>query len=112
MDITIERVGAVTVVELQGRLDSGGARAVQEQVLPLARADCRVLLDMRGVDYMSSAGLRVLLLIYRQIEDTTGVVYLTGLTARIRDVMDMTGFLDFFTLVDSREEGIETLTNF
>ena len=112
MDIQIKTVDAVTVVELEGRLDGNAAHDIQDQVLPLMDAECRVLVDMSGVEYMSSAGLRVLLLLYRQIEGTAGAVILAGLHPRIRDVMEMTGFLDFFMVVDTPEEGVQALSSY
>ncbi len=113
MDIDVEIVGQVTVVTLNGRLDSKGAHTVREQILPLTQQkDCRILLNMDGVHYMSSAGLRVLLLIYRSIEEIAGAIIITGLSDRIRDVIEMTGFLDFFTTCDTIEEGIEALSTY
>ena len=112
MDIHISTTGPVTVAELAGRLDSEASRMASEQLLPLAQPGCRVLIDMRQVDYMSSAGLRVLLLIYRKVDETAGAVILAGLQDRIRDVMEITGFLGFFTVVETREEGIEGLSSY
>ncbi len=112
MEIDVEIVGQVTVVSLNGRLDSKGAHIVREQILPLTQQDCRILLNMDGVHYMSSAGLRVLLLIYRRIEEIAGAIIITGLSDRIRDVIEMTGFLDFFTTCDTIEEGLEALSTY
>jgi len=55
-----------------------------------------VVLDMGEVDYMSSAGLRTLLLLYRQAASRNGKVVIAGLQESIRDIMAITGFLDFF----------------
>lgn len=109
MAMTIETVGKITVVNLDTRLDADAAQVIKAEVLPLAVPGCRMLLDMTGVDYMSSVGLRVLLLMYRQIDTSTGTVILAGLSDRIRDVMSMTGFLDYFTTSETRDEGIEAL---
>ena len=112
MDIHINTTGPVTVVELVGRFDSEASVMVSDRLLPLAQQGGRVVLDMSRVDYMSSAGLRVLLLIYRKVEETAGAVMLAGLQDRIRDVMEMTGFLGFFTEVGTTEEGIEALSSY
>ncbi len=112
MEIDIETVEQVTVVSMNGRLDSEAAHTVREQILSLTEQDCRILLNMAGVHYMSSAGLRVLLLIYRRIEEIAGAIIITGLDDRIRDVIEMTGFLDFFTTCDTVEEGIEALSTY
>ena len=57
--------------------------------------------DVTGVPYMSSAGFRLLLLIYRQVSLRGGKVAIVGLSEEIRDTMAVTGFLDFFTIAAS-----------
>jgi anti-sigma B factor antagonist len=58
---------------------------------------------------MSSAGLRVLLAVYRQMTAQNGQVVLVGLVEEIKDTMSVTGFLDFFTTADSLEEAFAVL---
>ena len=109
MNINVEIAGGVTVVALSGALDSTSAPGLQETLLPLCEPDSRILLDMSGVDYLSSAGLRSLLTMYRRITENAGRVVLVGLTDRVKDVMDITGFLEFFTICDDRAAGFQTL---
>ena len=54
---------------------------------------------------MSSAGLRMMLLIYRQVIGGGGRVVLVGLSEDIKDTMSVTGFLDFFTMHDHVDAG-------
>jgi anti-sigma B factor antagonist len=58
---------------------------------------------------MSSAGLRVMLVLYRTISGNNGKVILSGLNESIQDAMSATGFLKFFTTVDSRDAALEML---
>ncbi len=111
MEIEISSEQNVTIVTLNGELQRQTAPGIQEKILPLIAPDCKILLDMSHVTYMSSAGLRLLLLFYRQIEDQQGHVVLTGLQEIVKDTMSITGFLEFFTDYDSIEEGIATLNN-
>jgi anti-sigma B factor antagonist len=106
---TIDTIDQVTVVELIGDIDGGTAPKVQEHVLPLAAAGGRILMDLTRVPYMSSAGLRMLLSVYRQISGHNGQVILVGLSEDIRDTMSITGFLDFFTTRDTLDTGLEAL---
>ncbi len=62
---------------------------------------------MRCVVYLSSAGLRMLLLAYRQAAARESDLLLAGLSEEIRDTMEMTGFLDFFTTIDTVEAGLQ-----
>ena len=99
----------MTLVALNGEINGRTAPTVQEALLPLVQPGCRILLDMSGVRYMSSAGLRALLLLYRQIVKEEGAVVLTGLTELVRDTMAMTGFLDFFEDYGTVAEGMAAL---
>lgn len=109
MDIHSEQNGKVTVIELLGELDSVTAPQAQDHILSLVKHDSRILLDMSQVSYMSSAGLRILLMLYREIRDKVGKIVVSGLNDEVRDVMAITGFLDFFHTVDTREEGMKVL---
>jgi anti-sigma B factor antagonist len=109
MEINVKSVGHVTVVEMAGDIDSNTAPQSQERVLSLIQPEVKILLDMRGVEYMSSAGLRMLLSTYRQIARENGTIVLVGLAEEIKDTMSITGFLNFFTVRDTVDEGLTAL---
>lgn len=111
MDIEISETQGVTVARLSGEINSRTAPTVQDGLLPLVQPGCKVVLDMRRVPYMSSAGLRTLLLLYRQIDNQNGRVVLTGLSETIRDTMSIIGFLDFFDAYPTIAQGIAALTS-
>jgi anti-sigma B factor antagonist len=67
------------------------------------------MLDMTKVDYLSSAGLRLLLLTYREVTAARGKVVLLGVSREIQTVMSHTGFLSFFVLSDSPEKAKQAL---
>jgi anti-sigma B factor antagonist len=101
--------GRVTVLALAGELDSVTAADARERIGELVPTDGAVLLDLGEMTYMSSAGLRVLLLVYRQVREAGVPLALARIGADVREVMVETGFLDFFTVVDSVDEGVEAL---
>ena len=109
MEIEIREEQNVTIVTLSGELQRQTAPGIQEKILPLIAPECKILLDLSHVSYMSSAGLRLLLLFYRQIEEQHGHVVLTGLQEMVQDTMSITGFLEFFTAYKTTEEGIAAL---
>lgn len=109
MDINITSIDGVEVVELIGRFDTNSASAAQEAITPLAKPGGKILLDMSQVNYMSSAGLRILLMLYRTINEHVGYIVLAGLNEELIDVMSITGFLEFFTTVEDRNQGIKQL---
>lgn len=109
MDVIIKSVQGVTVMELSGSLDGKTAPDVQKQVLSGAEGQNKVILDMTAVAFVSSAGLRVLLLLYRQLKAKGGKIALVGTSEEIKDVMSNTGMINFFLLADSLEPGIAAL---
>jgi len=110
MEINIKLQSEVNLVELEGDVDASSAPTLQEAVLPLVQAGSKILLNMIKVPYMSSAGLRALLSIYREATTKTANLVLVGLSEDIRDTMDITGFLEFFKVYESLEEGLAALS--
>ena len=98
LDIDISDQGGVTVVKLSGAIDGNTAPEAQSQILPLMESQPSVVLDMEEVEYCSSAGLRTLLLLYRQAASHDGKVAIAGLRDSIKDTMAVTGFLNFFLI--------------
>ena len=111
MDVQTKNVGDLIVVAVAGELDGKTAPEAQSLILPLAEPGCKLLIDMSAVPYMSSAGLRMMLLIYRQISGNDGQAILVGLSDEIRDVMEVTGFLDYFETRDTYEDGLGAFTD-
>lgn len=109
MEIIRETFGSITVIALNGKLNSASSQQFQDEVLETAKESSFILIDMTQVTYLSSAGLRMLLLLYRFIRENNGYLALTGLTDEVRDIMDITGFLDLFTIFDDRNEALKAL---
>lgn len=111
MEITHSQQQEIPIIHLVGDIDGRTAPQVQQAILPAMQAGSKLLLEMSRVTFMSSAGLRVLLLLYRQMNDSDGQVALVGLPEMVQDTMSITGFLDFFTTYDTIEEGVVALNN-
>lgn len=110
MEIEKYMQGAVTVIILDGELDSTTAPGVHEQLGDLVPAGSQVLIDLSKTSYMSSAGLRVLLLLYRQAKSNGARLGLACAPDDMRMVMSATGFLDFFAVADSVADGLLSLS--
>jgi anti-sigma B factor antagonist len=109
MEVNIKTIDQVTIAEVSGDVDGSTAAKLQEEILPLAVPNSKILMDMTQVPYMSSAGLRMLLSLYRKVGSVEGKLVLVGLSEEIRDTMSITGFLDFFTTCDTVDAGLATL---
>lgn len=101
--------GRVTVLALHGELDSTTAADARERIGELVPSEGAVLLDLGGMTYMSSAGLRVLLLVYRQAREAGVPLALARLGPDVAEVVTDTGFIDFFTVADTVDAAVEAL---
>lgn len=93
----------INVFELNGKLDVNTSPPVQDKVMEYILPDCKIIMDMSGCDYVSSAGLRVLLVIAKQLAKVSGQGVLIGLLEEVKDVMEMTGFDNIFQSYDTFE---------
>ena len=103
--ITLSEPG-VTRVELEGSIDGKTAPQIREEMSAALQQVQNLIIDMSRVDYLSSAGLRLLLLLYREITARNGKLVLLQVSPEIRTVMSHTGFLSFFTLAGSQQEAL------
>jgi len=106
MNITTKSLGGVTVVTVDGSIDSKTAPELQQKILEATAGTNMMVIDLSAVSFVSSAGLRVLLMVYRQVKSKDGKVILAGVSQEIKDVMSMTGFITFFELAETEAEAI------
>lgn len=88
--------GNTTWVELAGTLDSSLPFDLREQVLELVKPDCRLVIDFSKLTAVSAQGLRMLLLLCRQVQAVQGTLIAEGVSAGLRDLAESAGFGDLF----------------
>ena len=98
LNIVKKQDGDALTVELSGRLDTNTAPGFQAEMEPLLGGISKLTLDIEKLDYISSAGLRVLLFLQQELEGRGKPLVLCHVSDIIRDVFDVTGFLDFLTI--------------
>ncbi|MDG4858847.1 STAS domain-containing protein [Streptomyces sp. T-3] len=105
--VTSRAEGETAVIVLEGEINSTTSGGLQAQLLPFVRPGREVLIDLTGVSYISSAGLRTLLIVHRRAQQVETGITLVGLSAEVRFVMNATGFLDFFKIGDDVDSELE-----
>ncbi len=109
-EVTISRRGEVDVLGLAGRLDAAGAPRAEQALRGLLEGGTRrLLIDLRGLDYISSAGLQVLLLAAKRMEAGGGRLALCGAGEYVMDVLKVVGFASFLTLEPDCDQARERL---
>lgn len=95
------------IVALQGQLNSGNAaEAESELTAVLDRGVARLILDCSNLNYISSAGLRVVLILAKRSRASATKLVLFGMQASVREVFAISGFLGILQAVDTREEAL------
>lgn len=99
--LNIEKIqeGDALTVKLEGRLDTFTSPTLLQEVEPLLDNISKLTLDFEKVEYISSAGLRVLLTFEQTLEEQNKVMEISKINEIVRDVFGVTGFLDLLTIV-------------
>src|SRR5271165_7142049 len=101
MEINVRTEQGITIVSLGGDLNARAVAAVQEQVMAEAQRGGKLILDLKGVPYLASAGVRMLLMVTRTVAGKQGRTVLVGLSDEIKKTLQITGFLESFAHRDS-----------
>ena len=110
MEIKTVTQDEVTIVEISGSLDANTVPEAQDVIMPLVVPDCLLVMDMSECEYVSSAGLRLLLMIAKRLKaNQSGQWCLAGVSEEIMDVMEMTGFVQFFETFDTVSDAIAAI---
>ena len=97
MNINIEKTNGATFMALEGRLDTTTAPELEKAIND--EEDClkSLVLDFKGIDYISSAGLRVLLTAQKKM-NAQGNMELINVSEAVMDIFEMTGFADILVI--------------
>lgn len=114
MKLTCGNVGAVRVLTAAGRIDHANAPVFQEALAPYL-ADCGketspLVLDLSGVDYISSIGLRALILADRQVSAQHGQMVIAALMPFVAEVFNISRLNMVFRIFSTTEAAIAELT--
>ena len=104
MQLTVQRHDGSAVVDVKGRLDAITAPAFEESCAPAVDGSCRaVIIDLRQLEYISSAGLRSLLVVGKKIRKNGGAMSLCVGEGLVRDVLTTANFDSLFPVSESLE---------
>lgn len=99
MKIEVKQDGEIFVVELEGRMDTNTSPEFQKEMEAYyTKEGFKMILDFDKLDFVSSAGLRVLLLIQKKSKALNGSLVIKNVKPEIQEVFDMTGFSDILTI--------------
>ena len=110
MEIATEHLDSIVLVRVKGRLFSSDAKAVEDGfAAALSAAVPHLAIDLTELDYISSAGLRVLLKLAKQVQRARGKVVLFGLRPNVREVFSITAFDRIFSIHSDRAAAVAAI---
>lgn len=110
LSITESQHGALCVLAVVGRIDSSNAEKLMARLKGLiASGVTTVLIDFGAVKYLTSAAFRVLLVANGSLKEKNGQLALCGVTGHVRELFEMGGLLQSFTVFQSREDALSKL---
>ena len=110
MRIGEEKDGRALVIAPEGRVDSVSSGELERLVVSRIDAgEKRVVLDLSAVEYISSAGLRVMLLAAKRLKEPPAGLVLCGMGPSVRTVLELAGFLPLFAVEARREQALARL---
>jgi len=109
VNVTEERKGNKLVLRVEGRLDASTFRSLEEKLMSAIDGGEKVIvLDFADLDYISSAGLRVLIVAAKKAKSTGGKILLACLKSHIKEVFDIANLSAIFPIFASQQEAIDT----
>jgi anti-sigma B factor antagonist len=113
LELKQSRLGDVVVIAVSGRVDHASAEQFRVElwphVLACAAGGDRLVLDLAGLEYISSAGLRVLMLASRQARTRDGTLVVCGLQPIVREIFQISRFDVVFQVLPDRDAALGAL---
>ena len=107
MDIIEKKMGDVGIISLSGRLDANATADVESKLDSLIDAgQVQLVVNLENLDYISSSGLRVFLAALKKVRKFQGDLKLACLQPFIKEVFDIAGFTQLFTMFDTEESAL------
>jgi anti-sigma B factor antagonist len=107
MEITHTNINNIPIVSVSGRIDGTTSKDLETTMNELIEhGRSEIVLDLQGVVYISSVGLRVLLSALKKVRPMNGDVKLVSLQPFVREVFEITGFTRLFSIYPSQREAL------
>lgn len=105
-----EKKGNVLILHLEGRLDALSTPDAEKIILQhIADGSTLLLLDFSSVDYITSAGMRLLLSLSKKLKGLSGTMVLYAVPPNVMDVFKLSGFDHILTIFETEKEALSYL---
>ena len=109
MEVTEGHAGNTTTLRIVGRVDSSVSKVLEQKVLDVVARDDRIVVDLRDMNYVSSAGLRSFIILAKHARSRNQTIALAGMQEEITEIFEISGLLDLFAVYDSVDAAVAAL---
>ena len=111
MEISQKEENGIVSIAITGRLDADSSMEAEKVVKDaLGGETSRLLFDLGELEYLSSAGLRVLLTAAKEMRRRDGKIVLCALNEFVKEIFEVSGFQSLIPITESVESGLEVLS--
>ena len=110
MDLTPDRNGSVLVISVNGRIDGVNAREFESSLSEMIADDKAVALNLAELSYISSAGLRSILITAKNLSSNSAKFALCSIPANIMEIVKVAGFDRIIDIHDNPEAAVAALS--
>ncbi len=105
MDFNVDELGDVKAVRISGNLDTQASPVAQEQLIQLIdNGSTKILIDFENLNYISSSGLRMLLVAVKKLKSAGGEMRICNANKMVQEVFEVSGFSDILSVYTSEAE--------
>ncbi|HAV75901.1 MAG TPA: hypothetical protein DCX53_00960 [Anaerolineae bacterium] len=104
--VTSERKGNITIVTVSGRVDSVTAARLDDELAKFVHDNKQIVLDLNGVEYMSSAGIRAIAKALRSAEKAKGALKLASISKNVTEVLETVGMMQRMQTYPTVDEAV------
>lgn len=102
-----EAKGDLLIIRITGRLDAISSPIAEKKIFDfINNGQHKLLIDFTGIDYLSSAGMRMLLSVSKKLKSLSGKLVLFSITTNVMDILRMSGFDHVLEIVKTEEDGL------
>jgi anti-anti-sigma factor len=111
MNISTRDIGPIVAIDIEGKLDTGTSVPALEELLGCLQAQPhQVLVNLASLEFVSSAGLRVILRVGKHMRGYGGVLKVSGAKGMVKEVLEISGFDSLLDLYEDEEQALESFS--
>jgi anti-anti-sigma factor len=108
MDFTKKNISGYCIINIEGRIDTTNFISVEKEINGIIDSgEINFILNCKGLNYISSSGLRVFLILQKKLMSLKGKLYLCEMQPIIKEIFDISGFSTIFKIFNTESEAIE-----